>query len=63
MVKLYSTRPSTMLGVEDEYTAYCIDEACSYISNRIEQGYTPSFETRYSSFSDMYRELQQEGVN
>ena len=62
MAKLYSTRPSTLLVVEDEYTAYCIDEACSYISSRIERGDNPSFEVRYSSFSSMYHDLRQEGV-
>ena len=27
MAKLYGTRPSSMLGIPDEYTAWCVDEA------------------------------------
>lgn len=62
MARLYTTRPSTILGVEDEYTAYCLDETCAYITGRLENGDKPSFETHYSSFSDMYKNLQREGV-
>ena len=36
MIKRYSQRPSVLLGVEEPYAAYCIDEACMYILCRIE---------------------------
>ena len=62
MAKMYSTRPSAILMAEDEYTAYCLDEACAYIAGRIERGDTPTFEVHYSSFSNMYHSLRQEGV-
>lgn len=29
-----------MLGVTDEYTAYCLDEACAYAQNRLANGAT-----------------------
>lgn len=31
MSKLYECRPSSLFEEMDEYTAYCFDEACSYI--------------------------------
>ena len=42
------------MGTEDEYTAYCLDSACAYIINRIEQGDEPQFRKHYNSFKDMY---------
>jgi len=36
MSKRYSQRPSRLVGVEDPYAAYCLDEACMYILCRIE---------------------------
>jgi hypothetical protein len=57
MSKLYSTRPSAFMGVEDEYTAYCLDEACAYITARLEKGETPTFEKHYTSFKDMYENM------
>ena len=57
MSKLYHTRPSVLLCVEDEYTAYCLDEACAYILIRVEKGDKPKFERRYASFREMYSDL------
>ncbi len=37
MSKRYSVRPSNLLGVNDAYAAYCIDEAVLYIMCRIEE--------------------------
>lgn len=50
-------RPSTLLDITDAYTAYCFDEACTYISEMINKGLEPVFERKYSSFSDMYKEI------
>lgn len=36
MIKRYGTRPSRLVGVDDPYAAYCLDEACMYILCRIE---------------------------
>ena len=54
MMNLYRTRPSVLLGIEDEYTAFCLDEACAYIANKIESGEKPMFNLKFKSFKDMY---------
>ncbi|TQO55817.1 hypothetical protein D5S05_16815 [Paraclostridium bifermentans] len=30
--------PSEILRIDDEYTSFCFDEACMYISNSLENG-------------------------
>lgn len=37
MIKRYGQRPSELLGVEDGYAGYCIDEACMYILCKIDE--------------------------
>lgn len=61
--KQYNTRPSTLLGVEDEYTAYCLDEAATVIARRLEDGEKPMFHKEYATFSDMYAEFDVKGVS
>lgn len=34
-------RPSEIMGIEDPYTAFCFDEACSYIVQKITDGEEP----------------------
>jgi hypothetical protein len=34
----YNKLPSQIVGIEDEYTAFCLDEACSYIYSKLEEG-------------------------
>lgn len=43
MSRLYKVRPSSLLGIKEDYDAYCFDEACSYIINQIENDKTPRF--------------------
>ena len=44
MSKTYQTRPSRIVGIEDdEYTAYCFDEACSYFLSELSNDKTPHF--------------------
>jgi len=31
----YNRRPSEIMGAEDEYTAFCFDEACAYILHKM----------------------------
>ena len=31
MSREYQTRPSQLLGIDDEYVAYCLDEVCLYL--------------------------------
>lgn len=44
------------MAIEDPYTAYCLDEACSYVLMRIEQGDEPRFTKKYTSFKDIYKQ-------
>lgn len=54
MARMYRTRPSSILHIEDEYTAYCMDEACTYIIRQLEAGETPVFEHKVSSMREFY---------
>lgn len=57
MATNYNCRPSTLLDITDSYTAFCFDEACTYIKEMIKKGEEPVFEKRYKSFTDMYKEV------
>lgn len=48
-------RPSEMLGIPDSYTAYCLDEACAVIAQRIKDGDEPIEKTHYTSPSQLFR--------
>lgn len=50
----YKERPSKLLGEMDEYTAYCLDEACAYIMARLDNEEEMYFKTKYKSFHDLY---------
>ena len=59
LANLYKSRPSTLFSIMDPYTAYCFDEACAYITLKIEKGEKPDFrkanaKKHYSSFTDFY---------
>jgi hypothetical protein len=43
MAKHYDLRPSEILNIPDEYTAFCFDEACEYIITKLEDGKKPCF--------------------
>lgn len=34
--KTWSCRPSDLLGIEDDYVAYCLDQAVGYVGRTIE---------------------------
>lgn len=67
MSKLYNVRPSYIIGIEDEYTQYCFDEAVAYIISRIKDGKNPNFSIKYnkgtvekphySKMSDLYKSM------
>lgn len=56
-----------MLRIPDEYTSYCFDQACAYITGMIQDGEKPNFNAlnkteqqptkHYCSLSDMYKDL------
>lgn len=55
LANTYKCRPSTLLDIYDPYTAFCFDEACAYIIQKIEKGEEPGFELKFKSFKDMYK--------
>ena len=55
---MYKVRPSTLLDLADPYTSYCFDEACAYITQKVEQGEEPSFTQRFTSFREMYKQYE-----
>ena len=67
MAKQYGCRPSTVLGLDDDYTAFCFDEACNCIAyhlmNEEEANYREFDENgeikknHYKSFSDLYKQF------
>ena len=58
MSQLYGCRPSSLVGLQDEYESYCFDEACGVIRANVEDGQTPKFHKKYKSFSAMYRDIE-----
>lgn len=63
MANAYGCRPSTLLGLESEYDAYCFDEACAYIKMKLQNGEKPQFvdnkikNRHFRSASEMYKAL------
>ena len=57
LAKKYSKLPSELIHVCDEYTAFCFDEACAIIANRIESGEEPQFVVKYRSFTELYDDV------
>lgn len=62
MSKQYNCLPSEILGIEDDYTAFCFNEACMNIIIHLESGEKPRYiekkkneKKEYSSFSDFYK--------
>lgn len=58
LANTYKCLPSTLLDIDDPYTAFCFDEACAFIINKIEGGEEPVFERKFKTFSDMYRHYE-----
>lgn len=46
MARVYHDRPSNLLGIQDNYTSFCLDEACAYIIAMLEDGKKPMFEKK-----------------
>nr|DAP26706.1 MAG TPA: hypothetical protein [Caudoviricetes sp.] len=58
MVRIYNEKPSKLLGISDTYTAFCLDEACAYIINKLDNKEQPKFRTSYSKPSDLYKKYK-----
>lgn len=54
MSQQYHKTPSELVYIDDEYTGYCLNEACAYIQAKIDQGELPVFEQHYTSFTELY---------
>lgn len=52
--KMYNRTPAELLFIDDEYTAFCLNQACAYIRARIENKEEPIFKTESNSFSQIY---------
>lgn len=71
MAERYKCLPSEILGIKDDYTAYCFNEACCQLMIRLDNEEKPEYiEEReqkekkekaepkaYSSFADYYRQF------
>lgn len=66
--KEFKKLPSEILFIEDEYVAYCFNEACFYLMMRLKNGDKPNYrkfeeqerlskqgKTSYSNFKDFYK--------
>ena len=58
LAKDFNKRPSEIMCIDDEYTAFCFDEACSSIEEMLRDKDVPSpqFTVKYESFSDLYKQ-------
>lgn len=45
MAQRYQSRPSEILKIDDNYTAFCFDEACDLIAYNIADGKEPHYKT------------------
>lgn len=58
-----SILPSQSMGIEDEYTAFCFNEACAFIVSKLKEGLKPivRFDDNnkkiYSKPSDFYKKF------
>lgn len=64
MAERYKCLPSEILGIKDDYTAYCFNEACCQLMIRLDNEEKPYYiEQReqaeepkhYSNFKDFYK--------
>lgn len=61
MSQRYKKTPAELLGIFDPYTAFCLNEACHIVACKIDDKEEPIFETHYNSFSEMYRQILNQG--
>uniref|UniRef100_A0AAU8AYG5 Uncharacterized protein n=1 Tax=Dulem virus 36 TaxID=3145754 RepID=A0AAU8AYG5_9CAUD len=62
---MYDCRPSEVMNICDEYTAFCFDEACCYILSKLRDKEKPHYrkfdnnkggqKLEYHSFKDFYK--------
>lgn len=57
MSQRYRKTPAEILGVTDSYTAFCLNEACHIIACKLDNKEEPVFETKYTSFTELYKSV------
>lgn len=66
MAKTYNQRPSNIIGLDNDYQAYCFDEACIFLYNALQENKTLHFAgdkkesqkpKHYKSFGEFYNSL------
>lgn len=65
MSKLYNCLPSDIMGIEDNYTAFCFNEACAEIMLRLQNEEKPIYreqreeeqQEEYSNFTEFYKKF------
>lgn len=45
------------MEIDDQFLAFCFDEACDYILGRVKQGDQPVYRTKAKSFHDFYKQF------
>lgn len=63
MSRQYNCLPSQILGIKDSYTAFCFNEACSYVRMMLDNGKKiikkQELEKKeYSSFEEFYKQFE-----
>lgn len=61
MAQRYGKTPAEILFIKDEYTAYCLNEACAIIASKIDNKEEPFFEVKYKSFTELYADTLRKG--
>ena len=66
IAKEFGCLPSQVMSIDDEYTAYCFNEACMNVLTRLKNNETPHYVTleqgkenqqSYHNFSDFYKNI------
>lgn len=58
MCRIYQKPPAELMGVEDPYEAYCLNEACAYIMAELNKGKEFYRGRSFSSFSKFYESIR-----
>ena len=67
MAEQFRCLPSEIMDIDDPYTAFCFNEACSYILLRLRKGDTPYYRieeqeeeqtAHYTNFKDFYKAIE-----
>lgn len=50
-----------MLGIENDYDAYCLDEACAYIEEQLKQGKQLHYRKKVKSMQEYLKDMMGDG--